>query len=218
MNPVAWEEVDRYFADRLAADDRLAGVLRANEAAGLPAIDVSPLQGRFLQLIARAIGARRILEIGTLGGYSTVWLALGLGEGGKVVSLEYHPQHAEVAQANVERAGVADKVDVRVGKALDLMPGLEAEGPFDLVFIDADKSHQDDYLAWALKLARPGTVIIGDNVVRDGAVIDPYTADPLVQGIQRFVDLLAREPRLSATAIQTVGLKGWDGFAFAVVS
>jgi predicted O-methyltransferase YrrM len=166
-----------------------------------------------------AIGARRVLEIGTLGGYSTLWLARAVGDHGRVVTLEYQPRHAEVARANLARAGVAGRVEVRVGAALDLLPKIEArgEGPFDLVFIDADKSNQDVYLAWALRLSRPGTVIIGDNVVREGEVVDGDSVNPAVQGIRRFVDLLAGEARLSTTAIQTVGAKGWDGFAFAVV-
>jgi len=220
MNPEAWTAVDEYFAERLLERDRgFAALLAANAAAGLPEIDVSPLQGKLLHLLARAMGARRVLEIGTLGGYSTLWLARAVGEGGLVISLEYQLRHAEVARANLARAGVADRVDVRAGAALDLLPKVEArrEGPFDLVFIDADKSNQDVYLAWALRLSRPGTVIIGDNVVRDGEVLDADSVNPAVQGIRRFVDLLASEPRLSATAIQTAGAKGWDGFAFAVV-
>jgi len=215
-----WTEVDRYFADRLLGADRgFEQLLEANAAAGLPEIDVSPLQGKLLHLLARAIGASRVLEIGTLGGYSTLWLARAVGERGRIVTLEYQARHAEVARANLARAGVAGRVDVRIGAALDLLPKIEArgEGPFDLVFIDADKSNQDVYLAWALRLSRPGTVIIGDNVVREGEVVDGDSVNPAVQGIRRFVDLLASEPRLSATAIQTVGAKGWDGFAFAVV-
>ena len=220
MGPDAWNEVDAYFAERLLAGDRgFAALLAANAEAGLPEIDVSPLQGKLLHLLARAIGARRVLEIGTLGGYSTLWLARAVGEGGRVVTLEYQPRHAEVARANLARAGVAGRVDVRVGAALDLLPKIEArrEGPFDLVFIDADKSNQDVYLAWALRLSRPGALIVGDNVVRDGEVVDGDSVNPAVQGIRRFVDLLANEPRLTATAIQTVGAKGWDGFALALV-
>jgi predicted O-methyltransferase YrrM len=161
------------------------------------------------------IGARRVLEIGTLGGYSTLWLARAVGEDGRVVTLEIQPHNAEVARANLAKADVGDRVEIRVGAALDLLP--DVEGPFDLVFIDADKANQDNYLAWALKLARPGAVIVGDNVVRDGEVVNAETRDANVQGVRRFIDLLATEPRLSATAIQTVGSKGWDGFAFAVV-
>lgn len=215
-----WDKVDLYFAEALlGADRRMDEVLAANAAAGLPQIDVSPLQGKLIHLIARAIGARRILEIGTLGGYSTIWLARAVGPEGEVVTLEYEVEHARIAHANVTRAGLADRVDIRVGAALDLLPRVEAErrGPFDLVFIDADKASQDLYLAWGVRLSRPGTVIIGDNVVREGEVADGGSENPAVQGIRRFIDLLAREPRLSATAIQTVGTKGWDGFALAVV-
>jgi predicted O-methyltransferase YrrM len=198
----------------------LEEALRANAKAGLPEIDVSPPQGKLLYLLARSIGAKRILEFGTLGGYSTIWLARGLPEDGRLISLEANPAYAEVAQANVERAGLGDVVDVRVGPALETLPGVEADGvgPFDLVFIDADKRNQASYLRWALKLSRPGTVIVGDNVVREGAVLDPASEDPSVQGIREFYDLIAAEPRLDATAIQTVGTKGHDGFALAVVT
>ena len=220
MDQDSWTAVDRHFAGRLlSTDEAMDDVLAANLAAGLPAIDVSPLQGKFLNLVARAIGARRILEIGTLGGYSTIWLARAVGEGGRVVSLEFQPRYAEVARANVERAALGDRVEIRVGPALDLLPEIEEEkvGPFDLVFIDADKANQDAYLIWALRLSRPGTIIIGDNVVRDGEILDADTRDPPVIGIRSFLDLLGTEPRLSATALQTVGSKGWDGFAMAVV-
>jgi predicted O-methyltransferase YrrM len=220
VNPRDWTRVDHYFAGRLLGGD--AGhdeLLAANAAAGLPEIDVSPLQGKFLHLLARAMAARRVLEIGTLGGYSTLWLARAVGPSGRVITLENQPRHAEVARANLVRAGVAGRVEVRVGAALELLPGIEEEGagPFDLVFIDADKSNQDVDLAWARRHARPGTAIVGDNVVRHGEVTDADSASPAVLGMRRFVDLLADEPRLSATAIQTVGVKGWDGFAFAVV-
>lgn len=210
------DDVDAWFAERLIGpDSELDALLAANAEAGLPPIDVSPLQGKFLHLIARAIGAKRVLEIGTLGGYSTLWLARAVGERGKVVTLELQPRNAEIARANLDRAGVGERVEVRVGPALDLLP--ELEGPFDLVFIDADKANQDAYLRWALRLARPGAVIIGDNVVRDGEVANPDSRDPNVQGVRRFIDLLATEPRLNATALQTTGSKGWDGFALAVV-
>ena len=220
MGQEAWCAVDRYIVDRLVpADPALDEALAANQVAGLPAHDVSPAQGKLLHLLARMIGARRVLEIGTLGGCSTIWLARALSEGGVVVTLEADPHHAEVARGNIERAGLAACVDLRVGPALETLPqvGAAGLGPFDLVFIDADKPSNPDYLAWALKLARPGAVIIGDNVVRGGAVVDPDSADPRVQGIRRFFNLLAGEPRLSATAIQTVGSKGWDGFALAIV-
>jgi predicted O-methyltransferase YrrM len=182
--------------------------------------DVAPNQGKLLQLLALLVGARMILEIGTLGGYSTIWLARALPVGGRLVTLEADPRHAEVARANIDRAGLADVVDMRVGPALDTLPQLEKEGieSFDLIFIDADKQNNPQYLSWALKLSRRGTLIIGDNVVRDGAVIDAASSDPVVQGLRRFFELLGDEPRLSATALQTVGSKGYDGFAMALVN
>lgn len=215
-----WSAVDRYFADRLApSDDILESVLAANAAAGLPPHDVSPLQGRLLELLVRLTRASRILEIGTLGGYSTIWMVRALSDGGRIVTLEADERHAAVARGNFERAGLSDRIDLRVGPALSTLPAFEGEklGPFDLVFIDADKPSNPDYLAWALKLTRPGSLIVGDNVVRDGAVIDAQSADPRVQGVRRFTDMIAEEPRLVATALQTVGSKGWDGFAMALV-
>jgi predicted O-methyltransferase YrrM len=216
-----WKAVDRYIADLFVPNDPvLDAALRDSDAAGLPSIHVSPNQGKLLMLVARAVGARRILEIGTLGGYSTIWLARGLAdEGGRLVTLEFDARHAEVARANIARAGLAGAVDVRVGRALDTLPALAAEGggPFDLIFIDADKPSYPDYLAWSLRLARPGTLIVADNVVRDGAVVDADSADPNVRGVRRFNELLAAEPRVSATALQTVGAKGYDGFAVAMV-
>lgn len=220
MDQDLWNAVDAYIVDRLLPPDAvLDAVMAANAAAGLPAIDVSPAQGKLLYLLARMAGARRILEVGTLGGYSTIWLARALPPGGQVVTLEALPNHAEVARANFARAGLADRIDLRVGKALDTFPVIAAEAgdPFDLVFLDADKQNNPDYLAWSLKLARPGTVIIADNVVREGDVLDGASADGSIKGVRRFFDMLAAEPRLSATAIQTVGVKGWDGFAFAIV-
>jgi predicted O-methyltransferase YrrM len=220
MSQKQWSAVEAYIIDRLvSADGTLDDVLTANAAAGLPGIDVSPPQGKLLHLIARMISARFILEIGTLGGYSTSWLARALPEGGKVVTLEVEPEHARVARANFARTGVGDRVDLRLGPALETLPRLAAErvGPFDLVFIDADKPNNPDYLQWAMRMARSGAVIIGDNVVREGTVIDVHSADPSVRGVRRFYDLLAEHPRLSATAIQTVGSKGWDGFALAVL-
>lgn len=176
--------------------------------------------GKLLQLLVRVQGARTILEIGTLGGYSTIWLARGLPAGGRLVTLETDQAHAEVARANIARAGLAGVVDLRLGRALDTLPQLAAEGrgPFDLTFIDADKQHNSDYLAWALKLSRRGSLIIADNVVRDGAVADAASRDPSVQGVRRFIELLAAEPRVSATALQTVASKGYDGFAIALVT
>ncbi|HEY3142972.1 MAG TPA: O-methyltransferase [Acidimicrobiales bacterium] len=216
-----WAAVDDWFSDRLVpVDPVLDAALDANTRAGLPAHDVSPSQGRLLQLLALVRGARRILEIGTLGGYSTICLARTLPAGGTVVTIEADPAHAEVARSNVARAGLADLVDIRVGAALDVLPQLVAEdrGPFDLVFIDADKPNNPQYLTWALRLAAPGTVLVADNVVRNGAVIDADSDDPSVQGVRRFTEQLAAEPRLSATAIQTVGTKGYDGFILALVT
>jgi predicted O-methyltransferase YrrM len=206
--------VDRYIADRLIPDDP-AWVLGANAAAGLPAIDVSPAQGRFLALLVRMTGARRVLEIGTLGGYSTIWMARALPGDGRLVSLEYDPRHAEVARSNVARAGLSERVEIRVGAAAESLPKLE--GPFDLVFIDADKPGNPLYVDWAVRLARPGTVIVLDNVVRAGQVIEEGSGDPSVQGSRAAFDAIAAHPRLSATALQTVGAKGWDGFALMLV-
>ena len=216
-----WTEVDRYFADLLTPrDEVLEAALDTNQEAGLPAIDVTPLQGRFLALMVQICGARRILELGTLGGYSTIWLARALPEGGQIVSLEVDPKHAEIARANLARAGVTDRVDLRLGQALATLAALKADGsePFDLIFIDADKANYPGYLEWSLKLSRPGTVIIADNVVRDGKVIDPKDPDPNIQGVRHFTELVAAEPRLSATVLQTVCGKGYDGIAMAVVA
>ncbi len=215
-----WTEVDRYYGGLLApSDEILESVLMASEQAGLPPIAVSRLQGKFLEVLVRITGARLVLEIGTLGGYSTIWMARALPEGGRIVTLEFDPRHAEIALANLRCAGLSDRVDLRVGRAIDNLPKLvgTADAPFDLIFIDADKESYTEYLDWALKLSRPGTVIVADNVARDGKVVDPECDDPRVQGIRRFNARLAAEPRLSATALQTVGIKGYDGFALAVV-
>ena len=215
-----WTDVDSYINGLLVpADPVLDAVIENNAAAGLPAHDVAPNQGKLLHLLARLMGARRILEIGTLGGYSTIWLARALPPGGVVVSLEADPVHAATARLNLGHAGVAALVDLREGAALDTLPLIAAEdgGPFDLVFIDADKPNNPAYLEWALKLSRSGSLIIGDNVIREGAVVDAASTDPRVQGVRGFFDMLAAEPRLSATAIQTVGSKGHDGLAFALV-
>jgi len=215
-----WTQVDRYFGDQLAPSDQaLDDALEANEKEGLPTIDVSWFLGRFLELLVRISGARRVLEIGTLGGYSTIWMVRALPEGGQIVSLELVPHHAEVARANLERAGLMGRVDLRVGRASDALQALVTSGapPFDLIFIDADKSGYPEYLDWSLKLSRPGTVIVADNVVRDGKVIEAENADPNIQGVRRFTELVAAEPRLSATVLQTVGTKGYDGFAIAIV-
>jgi len=211
-----WTEVDAYFGDALAPPDGAqAAALKANADAGLPAIDVSPLQGKMLGLLAQMSGARRVLEVGTLGGYSTLWLARAVGDGGSVVTLEIDPKHAEVARSNLARAGLASRTEVKVGPAIESLPTLA--GPFDFIFIDADKPRNPDYLAWALKLSRPGTVIVVDNVVRNGRVVDAAGGDPAVVGVRRLVEMLAAEPRLTSTAIQTVGSKGYDGFVLAIV-
>ncbi|GAB2651264.1 O-methyltransferase [Prescottella soli] len=215
-----WAEVDDYLVETVVGvDDDLTAALGANAAAELPPIDVSPPQGKFLNLLARMVGATRVLEIGTLGGYSTIWLARAVGEAGRVVTLEYEPKHAAVARANLDRAGVGSRVDIRIGAALDTLPGVEADGmgPFDLVFIDADKVNNSNYVRWALRMSRPGTVIVVDNVVRGGGVSNPDLDDEAVRASREVLGLLADEPRVDATALQTVGSKGWDGFAFALV-
>ena len=214
-----WRSVDAYIVDRLApSDPALDNALSANAAAGLPPHDVAPNQGKLLHILARMINARRILEIGTLGGYSSIWLARALPEDGTLITLEADPVHAEVAQLNIARAGLENVVELYLGQALETLPKLSSEAPFDLIFIDADKPNNPAYLAWALRLSHPGTVIVGDNVVRDGAVIDPGSDDPRVQGVRRFFDMIADEPRLTATGLQTVGSKGWDGFVIAIVT
>ena len=215
-----WTAVERWLdAHLLAPDPTLDAVLAANAAAGLPAHDVSPSQGKLLHLLARISGARAVLEIGTLGAYSTIWLARALPADGVVVTLEADARHAEVARANLARAGVASRVELRVGAALETLPLLAAERrtPFDLVFIDADKRSNVAYLDWALRLARPGAAIVVDNVVRDGAVLDASSADESVRGVRALAERLADEPRIDATALQTVGGKGWDGFVLALV-
>ncbi|WP_039798661.1 O-methyltransferase [Nocardia araoensis] len=220
MTTAGWADVDRYLVETLVADPDSDAALEANKAAGLPAIDVSPPQGKFLHLLARTVGARRVLEIGTLGGYSTIWLARAVGPKGRVVTLEFAARHAEVARANLERAGVGDRVEIRVGAALDSLPVLAEEDPepFDLVFIDADKVNNSNYVLWALRLTRPGSVIIVDNVVRGGKIADEHSEDPNAQASRELVELLTAEPSLDATVVQTVGGKGWDGFAYAVVN
>ena len=215
-----WTKVDEYFAGLLAPHDEvLDGVLAANREAGLPAIDVAPVQGKFLNLLVRIAGAKRILEIGTLGGYSTIHLARAAGEQGKVVTLEYSPEHAAVALANLAAANVLSRVEVKVGRAIENLPLVQQEmtAPFDFIFIDADKRSNPDYLTWALRLSRPGSVIVVDNVVRGGRVVDAESKDEDIQGVRRFTEMLANEPRLSSTALQTVGAKGYDGFSVSLV-
>jgi predicted O-methyltransferase YrrM len=216
-----WRKVDAFFTDSLIpADSGIEAALAANREADLPAIDVTPLQGRLLEVLIRATGAQRVLEIGTLGAYSTIWMAQAVGERGKVVTLELDQRHAEVAQRNLEHTGLANRVDLLVGPASRSLEALifQDVSPFDFIFIDADKAGYPDYIQLSLKLARPGTLVIADNVVREGKVVEPDNPDPNIQGVRRFTELIANEPRLSATVLQTVGVKGYDGFAVAVVT
>lgn len=216
MTETLWTDVDAYLEGALIGDDpALDAARKASAAAGLPDIAVSPTQGKLLNLMARMIGARRILEVGTLGGYSAIWLARALPEGGRLVTLEYDPKHAQVARANIAAAGLADKVTVITGAALDTLPTLDA--PFDFAFLDADKKSNPDYFGWALKLSRKGSVIVVDNVVRGGKIVDAASTDENIQGIRRLNEIMAAEKRVSATAIQTVGVKGYDGLAVALV-
>ncbi|AZO46943.1 MAG: O-methyltransferase [Mesorhizobium sp.] len=220
MSKKTWTAVDDYIvASLFEADPVLDAVLTANRNQGLPAIDVSAAQGKLLSLLVRIRGARKILEIGTLGGYSTIWMARGLPVDGKVVTLELDPHHARVARSNFERAGVSDRIDLRIGPALQSLAALSGEnaGPFDLVFIDADKPNNPNYLDWAMKLSRPGTVIVCDNVIRDGAVVQEDSGDANVEGARAAFSFIGGERRLDGTAIQTVGAKGYDGFAIAIV-
>jgi len=220
MTQQLWTSVDDYITDLFVPfDPVMKEALATSEAAGLPSISVAPNEGKLLMLMAQICGARRILEIGTLGGYSTIWLARGMAPGGSLITLEASAKHAEIARLNIARASLANVVEVLVGPALDTLPQLAAEGrgPFDLIFIDANKEGYAEYFAWALKLARPGSVIIADNVIRDGEILDPASSDTRVQGVRRFNELLAKEPRVKATVIQTVGKKGHDGMAIAIV-
>jgi predicted O-methyltransferase YrrM len=215
-----WTEVDRFLSDTLIAPDQIMeSALESSRAAGLPAISVSPNQGKLLELLARMLDARSILEIGTLGAYSTIWLARGMRPGGHLITLEADPAHAAVARANIARAGLESVIELRLGSASDTLPRISADrlGPFDLIFIDADKKNIPSYFEWALRLSRPGSVIVVDNVVRDGRVIDSSSDDPDIQGVRRFLAMAGSNPNLSATAIQTVGLKGYDGFAIVRV-
>ncbi len=220
MSQEQWSAVDQYITDALIPPDpALDAALQASVDAGLPNIQVAPNQGKLISILARSMGVRSILEIGTLGGYSTIWLARALPPDGRLITLELDPKHAAVARANLARAGLAERVEVRVGRALDMLPQIAAEGrgPFDLVFIDADKPNNVPYFEWALKLTRPGSVIIVDNVVRSGGIVDPHSSDANVQGVRRFYERLAGEKRVTASAIQTVGSKGHDGLAVAYV-
>jgi predicted O-methyltransferase YrrM len=217
MSEKSWSDMDNYIGEQLLADADpiFQQVLRANATGGLPAIDVSPAQGKFLGLLVKISGARRILEIGTLGGYSSIWMAKALPMGGSLVTLEYSPKHAEVAKDNFARAGLLETIEIKVGPALDSLPGLT--GPFDLIFIDADKPNNANYLDWALKLSHPGTLIVLDNVVRDGRVVDADSTDPTVKGTRAAFDFFKAHPHIEATSLQTVGLKGWDGFVLGRV-
>ncbi|MGE7614304.1 O-methyltransferase [Paenibacillus sp. NPDC101420] len=219
--PTTWDKVDQYITERLIPQDSvLEEVLSANQQAGLPPFDVSPSQGKFLNLLVQMKGARRILEIGTLGGYSTIWMARALPSDGHIVTLELDPSHAQVAGANFALAQVDDLIELRIGDALGQLSQMKQEGvePFDFIFIDADKPNNPNYLQWALQFSRPGTVIIGDNVIREGEIINKNSKDPRVVGVREFYDLLAEEPKISATAIQTVGSKGYDGFVLGIVN
>ena len=221
MTQQLWTSVDDYITDLFVPfDPVMQETLAASEAAGLPSIGVAPNEGKLLMFLAQICGVRNLLEIGTLGGYSTIWLARGMASGGSLITLEANAKHAEIARSNIARAGLDGVVELRVGPALETLPQLAVEGrsPFDLIFIDADKESYPEYFAWALKLVHPGSLIIADNVIRDGEVLDPTNSDPRVQGIRRFNQLVANEPRVKATVIQTVGRKGHDGMAIAIVN
>jgi predicted O-methyltransferase YrrM len=220
MTQSLWTAVDEYINQLLVpGDPALDEAVRASEAAGLPAIQVSPSQGKFLHILARILGAKKVLEIGTLGGYSTIWMARALPVDGKVITLELSAKHAAVARKNFQHASLEEKIELREGAALESLAKIAGEGiaPFDFIFVDANKSNMPEYFEWALKLSRPGSVIIADNIVRDGKVIDASSQDPDIQGVRRFNEMLAVEKRVSATELQTVGSKGYDGFALALV-
>jgi predicted O-methyltransferase YrrM len=220
MTKETWTAVENYICDKLvSSDSALDAALSSAEAAGLPPINVSPNAGKMLHIFAKTISARNILEIGTLAGYSTIWMARALQPGGRLITLEYDPKHAEIADGNLKRAGLSDRVEIRIGKAIDTLPKLAAErrGPFDLIFIDADKASNPDYFQWALKLSRAGSLIIVDNVVRDGKVADAKATDPDILGVRRLNDSFSKETRAVTTAIQTVGSKGYDGFSLSLV-
>ena len=218
-SPATWSDVDRFFQGVVQADDALDAAQRDADAAGLPSISVSPAHGKLLHLLARIHGARRILEIGTLAGYSTIWMARALPDDGRLITLEFEPRHAAIAKANLERAGVANRVEIRVGPAIESLRTMQADRaePFDLTFIDADKVSTGDYFEAALSLSRPGSLIVVDNVVRNGGVADPASTDPSVKAMRAFTEQLSLESRVSATGVQTVGVKGYDGFVLALV-
>jgi len=217
-NPANWRAADDFLAETLVGHDpALEAALAAQQAAGMPAIEVAPVSGKLLNLLARIAGARRVLEIGTLGGYSTIWMARAVGPGGQVVTIEAEPDNAAVARASIDAAGVGERVEIRIGRAAEVLPGLEDDDPFDLVFIDADKESNTIYLDWAARLGHPGTVVVLDNIGRDGDIVDPSSADSKVIGTREGLDMLGRDPRFDATALQTVGVKGWDGVAIALV-
>jgi predicted O-methyltransferase YrrM len=220
MSDQRWSAVEQYLVQALTISDPVLDAALADAlAGGLPAIEIAPTAGKLLQLLARLCGSRKILEIGTLGGYSTIWLGRVLPPGGRLITLEADEQHAVIARANIARAGLGEIVDIRLGLALDTLPKIQSEGlaPFDFFFIDADKSNNPDYFQWALKLSRPGSVIVIDNVVRDGKILDKTSSDKDIQGVRRLFQVAASETRVSVTAIQTVGSKGWDGFLLALV-
>lgn len=219
MHKEIFGEVDSYISNLLnQPDEALEAVEKSIIDNDIPQISISPNQGKFLHILAKLCGAKKILELGTLGGYSTIWFGRALPKGGKLITLEYSQHHANVAQQNIERAGLGDKVEIMVGKALDTLPTLTEEAPFDLIFIDADKQPYAEYFEWALKLSRPGTLIIADNVIRDGKILDPNSDDEMVQGVQRFNNLLAKTTNVTATILQTVGVKDHDGMALAIVN
>lgn len=220
MNQALWDEIEQYTSGLLAKEDsHLSAALEASAKAGLPSIQVTAVEGRFLSILARAVGAKRILEIGTLGGYSTMWMARALSDGGKLISLEFDPMHAEIARGNIARAGLSDRVEIRLGSAIESLPKLAKEkyGPFDLTFIDADKKNTWEYFDWSVRLSRPGSLIVVDNVVRHGELIDELSTNEDVKGMRRFCENMAKDTRVSGTVTQTVGSKGYDGFAIAVV-
>ena len=216
--PAHWRAADDFLAETLVGHDpALEAALTAQRAAGMPAIEVAPVSGKLLSLLVRISGSRRVLEIGTLGGYSTIWMAGAVGDGGRVVTIEAEPANAAVARASIDAAGVGDRVEILVGRAADVLPTLADPGPFDLVFIDADKESNTIYLDWAARLGHPGTVVVLDNIGRDGDIVDPASTDPKVAGTRAGLEMLGRDPRFDATALQTVGVKGWDGVAIALV-